>query len=66
MSRIPPHTARIVSAWPANETRPRTRRHRIRAARHAVAGGVLVLARSLHLLRTPATPPVTGHVGRHA
>lgn len=66
MSRIPPHTARIVSAWPQPTSRPRSRRHPVKVARHAVAVGLVAVARSLHLLHTPAPPPVTGHVGRHA
>lgn len=66
MSRIPPHAARIVSAWPQGESRPRRRSPLVGNAWHAVAGRLVGLARLVHLVRSPAPPTVTGRLGHHA
>lgn len=66
MSRIPPHGARIVGAWPAPHHRgPPERQAPARSARqvqHALLARLAGLARELHLLRA-RTPDVTNAPG---
>jgi hypothetical protein len=50
MSRIPPHGARMIGAWPASQHRNGTPRGVPRAA-HAVLHGMARLGRAVHVLR---------------
>lgn len=66
MSRIPPHGARIVGAWPAPQHRkPPAGRASAASARHVphtLLTRMAGLARTLHLLRT-RTPEATNAPG---
>ncbi|HET6666244.1 MAG TPA: hypothetical protein VFG98_03070 [Intrasporangium sp.] len=54
MSRIPPHGARMVGAWPTAQD-PKAPTWQVPRAAHAVARGVARLGRAVHMLR-PAGP----------
>ena len=60
MSRIPPHEARMIGAWPASQHRNGSPRREPHAA-HTVPHGMARLGRAVHLVRptrtNPAHPP---------